>query len=63
MTIAKTIQIARQHLTNGNSGAYARMMSGAVRSAMSARAAKAYRAAMIEDGFETLAAQDTPVAR
>ncbi|MBT9385484.1 hypothetical protein KM176_16540 [Pseudooceanicola sp. CBS1P-1] len=57
MTIAKTIETARQHLTNGNAGAYARIMSGAVRAAASDRAANAYRAAMKADGFDALAAQ------
>lgn len=51
MTIQRTIQIARQH---GLNGAYARIMSGAIRSAMSDRTAKAFRAAITEDKAEHL---------
>ena len=53
MTIAKTIAMARQHLASGNRGAYARIMSGAVRAAMSNRAANAYKAAMQADGVSS----------
>lgn len=46
MTIQRTIEIARQH---GLTVAYARVMSGAIRAATSARAAKAYRQAITDD--------------
>lgn len=49
MTIARTIEIARQHLKAGNPGAYARVMAGAIRAAASNRAANAYRDAIAED--------------
>ncbi|MCF4166361.1 hypothetical protein L2U69_11960 [Zavarzinia compransoris] len=48
---ARTIQTSRSHLP-GNPGAYARSMSAGIRSALSARTAKAIRAAIIEDGAE-----------
>lgn len=50
MTITKQIQTARSY--KDNAGAYARVMSAAIRSAMSDRAAKAFRAAIIEDGMQ-----------
>ena len=46
MTAAHTIEMARQH---GFNGAYARIMSAAIRSAQSERAANAFRKAIIED--------------
>jgi hypothetical protein len=46
MTINQTIQIARGH---GISGAYARVMSGAIRAAASDRAVRAFRAAIADD--------------
>lgn len=51
MTIARTIQTARQH---GIGGAYARVMSGAIRAASSDRAANAFRKAISEDKAEHL---------
>lgn len=50
MTIARTIEIARQHLRRGDARAYLAIMSSAIRAANSARAAAAYRRAMDEDG-------------
>lgn len=52
MSIARTINTARAHLVAGNSGAYARVMSGAIRAAMSERAANAFRGAIAEDGAQ-----------
>ena len=52
MTITKQIEMARKMLNAGNGGAYARLMSGSIRAAMSDRAAKAFRAAIVEDGAE-----------
>jgi len=46
MSIARTIELARQH---GITGAYARVMAGAIRAASSARAANAFRKAIAED--------------
>lgn len=46
MSIARTIELARQH---GSTGAYARVMAGAIRAASSDRAAKALRKAIAED--------------
>jgi hypothetical protein len=51
MTIAKTIAFARKF---GVNAAYARVMSGAIRAAMSARAASQLRAAIVEDKAEHL---------
>ena len=51
MTIAGTIALARGY---GITGGYARVMSGAIRAAASERAARAYRAAIAEDGAEGL---------
>lgn len=65
MKPAATISHARHHLPK-NPTAYARVMSGAIRSAMSARTAAQFRAAIAEDNaaahFDRL---DTscPVAR
>lgn len=52
MTITKTIEMARKMLNAGNGSAYARVMSGAIRSAMSDRAANSFRKAIVEDGAE-----------
>lgn len=52
MTITKQIEMARKMLNAGNGGAYARLMSGSIRAAMSDRADKAFRAAIVEDGAE-----------
>ncbi|MGJ7039177.1 hypothetical protein J2Y63_002432 [Shinella sp. BE166] len=52
MTNAKTIEMARKMLSAGNGAAYARLISGAIRSAMSDRAANAFRKAVSEDGAE-----------
>ncbi|MCW2317613.1 hypothetical protein M2322_003177 [Rhodoblastus acidophilus] len=54
MTIARHIELSRQHLRGGNPGAYARGMSGLIRAALSARAANAYRKAIAEDRTEHL---------
>jgi hypothetical protein len=62
MTVSNTIALARSHLGAGNAGAYARIMAGAIRAAMSERTAKTYRAALIADGFGALAAQRCPIA-
>lgn len=51
MTVAKTIAYARQQgLTRG----YANILSGAIRAALSARSAKAFRTAIAEDRAEHL---------
>lgn len=52
MTINATIALARSHLAAGNAGAYERIMSHAIRAALSTRAVNAYRAAMRADGME-----------
>jgi hypothetical protein len=52
MIVAKTIEMAREMLNAGNGEAYARVMSGAIRSAMSDRAANSFRKAIVEDGAE-----------
>ena len=52
MTVAKTIEMARKMLNAGNGSAYARLMSGEIRSAMSARYSNAIRKAIAEDGAE-----------
>lgn len=52
MTITKQIESARRYLRDGNGGAYARSMSGAIRAAASDRAANAFRKAIAEDGAE-----------
>ena len=49
MSIQKQIEMARS--LKSNPGAYARVMSAAIRSAMSDRAVKAYRAAVEADGM------------
>lgn len=54
MTNAKTIEMARKMLSAGNGGAYARLLSGAIRSAMSDRSAAAFRKAISEDRAEAL---------
>jgi hypothetical protein len=54
MTIAKQIENARKHLAAGNRHAYAAQISAGIRSAMSDRAAKAFRKAIIEDKTEAL---------
>ncbi len=54
MTNAKTIEMARKMLNAGNGPAYARVMSGAIRSAMSERSASAFRKAISEDKAESL---------
>jgi molybdopterin/thiamine biosynthesis adenylyltransferase len=51
MTINQTIQIARGH---GIGGAYARVMAGAIRSAASDRAVRAFRAAIDADNASHL---------
>lgn len=51
MTITRTIELARQH---GMTGAYARVMAGAIRAASSDRAANAIRKAIAEDKAEHL---------
>jgi hypothetical protein len=51
MTIQRTIDLARQH---GVGGAYARVLSGAIRAAASAKAANAYRQAIRDDKAEHL---------
>lgn len=51
MTIASTIQMARKH---GIGGAYARIMSSAIRAAASDRASNAIRKAIAEDKAEHL---------
>ncbi|MCW2283666.1 hypothetical protein M2323_001438 [Rhodoblastus acidophilus] len=53
MSIARHIELARQHLRAGNPGAYARSMSGGIRSALSTRAANRYRRAIAEDKAES----------
>ena len=53
MTTAETIASAREHLRAGDRGAYARIMSAAIRRAMSDRSARALRAAVIADGMRT----------
>jgi hypothetical protein len=52
MTVAKTIEMARKMLNAGNGKAYAGVMSGAIRSAMSDRAADSFRKAIAEDRAE-----------
>jgi hypothetical protein len=62
MTLARTIEIARQH---GISPAYARVMAGAIRASLSARSANAIRNAISEDMAEHLFLRldtDCPVA-
>ena len=53
MTIAKQIELARSYLKT-NPGAYARLISGSIRSAMSDRAVRAFRDAVMVDGTEQL---------
>lgn len=65
MTITRSIEMARTHLAAGNVGAYARLMSSNIRSAMSARAAKAFREAIAADRQEAAfcgLATDCPTA-
>ncbi len=38
MTVARTIQLAEQHAANGNTPAACRILDGAIRAALSARA-------------------------
>lgn len=52
MTNTKTIEMARKMLKAGNGSAYARLMSGAIRSAVSDRSASGFRKAIVEDGAE-----------
>ncbi|MCR4524640.1 hypothetical protein [Bosea sp. 47.2.35] len=54
MTNARTIELARQHLRNGAYGAYARILSGAIRASLSSRTTNAIRAAIAEDEMERL---------
>jgi hypothetical protein len=54
MTMNKTIEMARSYLNAGNETAYARIMSGAIRSSLSDRSVKAFRSAISEDGAERL---------
>ena len=49
MSIQKQIEMARS--MKSDAGAYARAMSAAIRSAMSDRAVKAFRAAVEQDGM------------
>ena len=49
MTITKQIENARQHLEAGNYYAYAAQISAGIRSAMSDRAANAFRKAIAQD--------------
>lgn len=52
MNNARTIELARQHLRNGATGAYARIMSSAIRASLSARSSNAFRGAIAEDRAE-----------
>ena len=52
MTAFETIALARQHLTTGTPGAYARIIAGAMRRASSDRVTRMYRAAIAVDGME-----------
>lgn len=54
MTIARTIELARQHLRNGGYGGYARILSGSVRASRGARTSNAIRKAIADDGMERL---------
>lgn len=65
MTITKQIEFARKFLKAGNAKSYAQSMSSSIRSAMSDRAAKAFRKAIAEDQTEALFRDlntDCPVA-
>lgn len=53
MTISKQIEMARKCLTVSPE-AYARMLSASIRSAVSDKAANAYRAAIHQDGTERM---------
>jgi hypothetical protein len=54
ITMKRTIEIARGYLGAGNGGAYARLLSGAIRAAMDDRVDHAIRAAIAEDKAEAL---------
>ncbi len=54
MSAAKQIDNARRFLTNGNPGAYARAMAGAIRAASGDRVASALRKAIAADGMAHL---------
>ena len=49
---ARTIATARAYLAAGSPDAYARVMSAAIRSAMSKRVADDFRSALIEDNAQ-----------
>ncbi len=51
-TTDRIIASSRSYLSAGNVGAYARLMSSAIRSALSDKSAKAIRAAIAEDKQE-----------
>jgi hypothetical protein len=54
MTNQTTIEMARTFLAKGQGPAYARIISSAIRAAMSDRSAKQFRAAIAEDKAEHL---------
>lgn len=66
MSTKQTISLAREHLAEGNPGAYARILSAAIRSAMSDRAVSTYLTAInadcMADHFRGLNT-DCPTAR
>lgn len=46
----RTITLAKQHAANGNTEGARRILESAIRAALSAKAANAYRAALAEIG-------------
>lgn len=52
--MTRTIGTAREYLKSGNGGAYARLLSAAIRSASSDRVSKAIKQAISEDGTSFL---------
>lgn len=65
-TTERTIASARRYLANGNGGAYARLLSGAIRAADRPSTAYVIRAAIREDKAEGLFLRldtTTPIAK